>query len=165
VDIAVGYPHAMAVAARPARDNRRRDAAVEKPAASVEPWPPGGDNDPCEYRNRGNHMNTTELTADERRLAEGYQGVLTEVARCAQAIRDGDWSQLAATATDLSRSAVLLAVAAGEPREPTTPPRVDKVLDAATGHHATPITRILHPTRPAALAKTTITDPSTHPGT
>jgi hypothetical protein len=110
-------------------------------------------------------MSTTELTADERRLAEGYQGVLTEVARCAQAIRDGDWSQLAATATDLSRSAVLLAVAAGEPREPATPPRVDKVLDAVTGHHATPITRILHPTRPAAVAKTTMTDPFTHPGT
>jgi hypothetical protein len=110
-------------------------------------------------------VSTNELTADERRLAESYQGVLAEVARCAQAIRDGDWSRLAATATDLSRSAVLLAVAAGEPREPATPPRTDMVLDAVTGHHASPITRILHPTRTAPMAKTAMTDPFTHPST
>jgi hypothetical protein len=117
-----------------------------------------------EHGSRGTYVSTTELTADERRLADSYQGVLAEVARCAQAIRDGDWSQLTATATDLSRSAVLLAVAASEPREPSTPARVDKVLDAVTGQHASPIIRILHPNRPAAVAKTTMTDPFTHPG-
>jgi hypothetical protein len=110
-------------------------------------------------------MSTTELTADERRLAESYQGVLAEVARCAQAVRDGDWSQLAATATDLSRSAVLLAVAAGELREPTTPPRADRVLNVVARHSASPITRVLHPTPPASAAKTAMTDPFTHPGT
>jgi hypothetical protein len=125
----------------------------------------GGDNDTVNTGARGDYVSTTELTADERRLAESYQGVLAEVARCAQAIRDGDWSQLAATATDLSRSAVLLAVAAGERREPTTPPRADKVLDTITAHHATPITRMLHPTWPTAVAKTTMADPFTHPGT
>ena len=109
-------------------------------------------------------MSITEPTQDERRLAESYQGILNDVARCAQAIRDGDWSHLAATATDLSRSAVHLAVASGELREPTTQPRADVVLDTVARHHASPITRVLHPTPPDSMARTTMTDPFTHPG-
>jgi hypothetical protein len=110
-------------------------------------------------------VNSTEPTADERRLADSYRGILTEIARCAQAIRDGDWSQVAVTATDLSHSAVLLAVAATEFREPATPPRAAIVLDAVTRGHASPIVQMLHPTRPTSVAKTAMTNPFAHPGT
>ncbi|HKT01107.1 MAG TPA: hypothetical protein VJT31_16395 [Rugosimonospora sp.] len=110
-------------------------------------------------------MTDTEPTQDERRLAEGYQRILNDAARCAQAVRDGDWPHLAATATDLSRSAVHLAVAADELRDPSTPPRVEVVLDAVARDHASPIVRMLHPARPASITKTTMTDPFTHPGT
>lgn len=110
-------------------------------------------------------MSITEPTPDERRLAEGYQAVLADVARCAQAIRDGDWSHLAVSATDLSRGAVHLAVASGELREPTIRPRPEVVLDSVARQGASPIIRALHPTRPDSIAKTTMTDPFTHPGT
>ena len=109
-------------------------------------------------------MDITEPTFDERRLTDSYQGVLTAMTRCAQAIRDGQWAQLALTATDLSHSAVLLAVAAGELRQPTTPPRPATVLDAVTRNHASPIVEMLHPTRASSVAKTAMTDPFTHPG-
>ena len=112
----------------------------------------------------GSHVDTTEPTADERRLVESYQGILTDVARCAQAIRDGDWAQVAVIAMDLSRSGVLLAVAAGELREPTTTPRAEVVLDVVARHPGSPLTRMLHPTQPISVAKTVMTDPFSHPG-
>src|SRR2546430_15288337 len=74
-------------------------------SASVRPGRPGvcaygagPYSDAAEHRKQGNHVNTTEPTVDERRLAESYRGVLADVARCAQALRDGDWSQLAVVA-------------------------------------------------------------------
>ncbi len=109
-------------------------------------------------------MSITEPTQDEQRLADSYQRVLSELTRCAQAIRDGDWPQVAATATDLSRNAVHLAVAAGELREPGRPPRVEVVLDAVARHGTAPITRVLHPPWRGSMARTAMTDPFTHPG-
>jgi hypothetical protein len=146
-------------------DNRYREGVAEKKRCPSNKGPDIATTTHGKSRSRGNHVNTTAPTADERRLAATYQDVLAEVARCAQAIHDGDWPRLATTATDLSRSAVLLAVAAHELREPTTPPRADTVLDTVARHHASPITRVLHPTLPASVAKTTMTDPFTHPGT
>ncbi len=109
-------------------------------------------------------MSITEPSQDERRLADSYQRVLSDLTRCAQALRDGHWPQLAATATDLSRSAVHLAVAAGELREPAAPPRAEVVLDVVARRDASPITRVLHPARPGSVARTAMTDPFTHPG-
>jgi hypothetical protein len=109
-------------------------------------------------------MSMTKPTQDELRLVQSYQRILDDVARCAQAIRDGDWPLLAGTATELSGSAVHLSVAAGELRDPATQPRSGMVLDTLARQHASPITRLLHPPRPDSVARTTMTDPFTHPG-
>jgi hypothetical protein len=109
-------------------------------------------------------MSIIEPTQDERRLADSYQRVLSDLIRCAQAVQEGHWPQLAAAASDLSRNAVHLSVAAGELREPVTAPRAEVILDAVARQSATPITRLLHPVRPGSVAKTALTDPFTHPG-
>jgi hypothetical protein len=57
-------------------------------------------------------------TPDEARIAERYLSVLADVSRCAEALRDGDWRQLADTADDLCRRAALLAEIAGNSGPP-----------------------------------------------
>jgi hypothetical protein len=68
-------------------------------------------------------VSATPPTPDEVRIAERYLSVLADVSRCADAVRNGDWQQLAGTADDLCRRAALLAEAAG------------KIEHGETSHH------------------------------
>jgi hypothetical protein len=110
----------------------------------------------------GSSVTPTQPTTDETRIAEGYRRTLDDLSRCAQAVRDGDWKQLAQSAEDLARRAGHLAVAAGELRDPATRPRAEVVVDImnSTG---SPTVRALHPAVSSRPATTTMTDPFTHP--
>jgi hypothetical protein len=104
-------------------------------------------------------------TPDEVRIAERYLSVLADVSRCAQAVRDGDWSHVADTADDLCRRAALLAEAAGKLAHTQPCPRGDVVAKLVTsGNDSSPAARLLHPVTAATIPKTTMTDPFTHPG-
>lgn len=115
---------------------------------------------------------STVPTPDEARIVDNYQRALTEVAKCAQAVKDGDWQRLAGAADQLARRAALLAVAAGELRDPKTKPRADVVIDevmgvgASTGGGGAQLVRTLHPQRPSAPAagvRGSLSNPFLHP--
>ena len=112
-------------------------------------------------------MSATPPTPDEVRIAERYLSVLADVSRCADAVRNGDWQQLASTADDLCRRAALLAEAAGkiEHVEPAgTAPSGDAVVSLIMSRRdSSPAARLLHPAAARAVAKTALTDPFTHP--
>jgi len=105
-------------------------------------------------------------TPDETRIAERYLSVLADVSRCAEALRHGDWRQLADTADDLCRRAALLAEVAGK-LEPTAAGArgVDNAVAAlvTSRNDSSLAARLLHPAGTAAIAKTALTDPFTHP--
>jgi hypothetical protein len=109
-------------------------------------------------------MPTARPTPDELHIIESYQRILNDVARCAQAVRDGEWHHLVDTAEDLSRHAVHLAVAAGQLGDPNTRPRADVVVETVVAGNGSQVVRALHPLRPSVVAKTAMTDPFTHPG-
>ena len=109
-------------------------------------------------------MSSPAETPDEARIAERYLSVLADVSRCAEAVRRGDWRQLAGTAEELCRRAVLLAEAVGkfEHAEPT--PRGDIVAALIVSRSdSSPAARLLHPAGVATIATTAMTDPFTHP--
>jgi hypothetical protein len=109
-------------------------------------------------------VTSPDQTPDELRIAERYRAVLDDVSRCAQAVRDGKWQNLADTADDLCRRAAMLAEAAGKLRHAGTQPRADVVVDiVASADYDSQAVRLLHP--PGTIAKTAMTDPFTHPGT
>ena len=111
-------------------------------------------------------MSVAAQTPDEERIAERYLSVLADVSRCAEALRHGDWRQLADTADDLCRRAALLAEAAGKLRHTEPDPRGDVVAKlVAPRHDSPPAARLLHPVAAVTVPKTTMTDPFTHPGT
>jgi hypothetical protein len=104
-------------------------------------------------------------TPDEARIAERYLAVLADISRCAEAVRDGDWSHLADTADDLCRRAALLAEATGKLKHTELSPRGDVVAKLISPHHdSPPAARLLHPLTAATIPRTTMTDPFTHPG-
>jgi hypothetical protein len=111
-------------------------------------------------------VTTRGRTADELRIAERYLRVLDDVSRCAQAVRDGHWHNLADTADDLSRRAAQLAGAAAELHDPSSQPRAHVVVDIVASHNGdSEAARLLHPVRPGATGKTTaVADPFRHPG-
>jgi hypothetical protein len=116
--------------------------------------------------NEEQHVTVAAQTPDEARIAERYLSVLADISRCAQAVRDGDWPQLAETADDLCRRAALLAEAAGKLRYTEPGPRGDVVAKLVASHHdCPPAARLLHPVATATIPKTTMTDPFTHPST
>jgi hypothetical protein len=116
--------------------------------------------------NEEQHVTVTGQTPDEARIAERYLAVLADISRCAQAVHDGDWPQLADTADDLCRRAALLAEAAGKLRHTEPGPRGDVVARLVTSHQdCPPAARLLHPAATATIPKTTMTDPFTHPST
>src|SRR4051812_49868857 len=49
-----------------------------------------------EYEMSKEHVSLAAHTPDEARMAERYLSVLTDVSRVAEAVRRGDWPQLAA---------------------------------------------------------------------
>jgi hypothetical protein len=123
----------------------------------------------CCYRvNEEKHVSVAAQTPSEVRIAERYLSALADVAHCAEAVRDGDWRQLAAAADDLCRRAALLAEAAGKLEPTEAGPRADVVLTIVAARGDAPqIARLLHstaPTTPTTITKTAMTDPFTHPG-
>jgi hypothetical protein len=105
-------------------------------------------------------------TPDEARIAERYLSVLADVSRCAEAVRRGNWLQLAGTADDLCRRAVLLAETAGKLEHAEPAPRGDTVATLIVSRNdSSPAARLLHPTGSTTIATTALTDPFTHPGT
>lgn len=112
-------------------------------------------------------MSDAAQTPDEERLAERYLSVLADISRCADAIRHGNWRQLADDADDLCRRAALLAEAASKVEHAEPAPRGDVVVElVATRDDGSQAARLLHPVRPvgtAPIAKTSMTDPFTHP--
>lgn len=110
-------------------------------------------------------MNAAAQTPAEVRVAERYLSVLAEISRCADAVRDGDWRQLADAADDLCRRAALLAEAAGSVERAEAQPRADVVVKmVVSSSDAGQAPRLLHTVGPATIAKTVMTDPFTHPG-
>jgi hypothetical protein len=86
------------------------------------------------------------------------------VSRCAEAVRRGDWRQLAGTADDLCRRVALLAEAAGKLKHTEPAPRGDTVTTLIVSRNdSSPAARLLHPVGTATTAKTSLTDPFTHP--
>jgi hypothetical protein len=107
---------------------------------------------------------TVAQTPDEARIAERYLSVLTDVSRCAEAVRRGDWRQLGGTADDLCRRAALLAEAAGKLEHTEPAPRGDVVATLIVSRNdSSAAARLLHPVGTAAIATTVLTDPFTHP--
>jgi hypothetical protein len=103
-------------------------------------------------------------TPDEERIAERYLSVLTDVSRCAEAVRRGDWQLLAGTADDLCRRAALLAEVAGKVEHTEPAPRGDTVATLIVSRNdSSPAARLLHPVGTATIATTALTDPFTHP--
>ena len=103
-------------------------------------------------------------TPDEVRIAERYLSVLTDVSRCVEAVRRGDWRQLAGTADDLCRRAALLAEAAGKLQDIEPAPRGDIVAALIVSRNdSSPAARLLHPVGTDTIAMTALTDPFTHP--
>jgi hypothetical protein len=103
-------------------------------------------------------------TPDEARIAERYLSVLADVSRCAEALRHGDWRQLADTADDLCRRAALLAEVAGKIEPAGAGVRGDVVASlVASDNDSSLAARLLHPAGTTAIAKTALTDPFTHP--
>ena len=101
----------------------------------------------------------------EVRVAQRYLSVIAEVSRCAEAVRDGDWRHLADAADDLCRRAVLLAEAAGKVDHAEPGLRGDVVAGlVASRNGSSQAARLLHPVGSAAIPKTAMTDPFTHPG-
>jgi hypothetical protein len=109
-------------------------------------------------------VNVAAQTPDEERIAERYLSVLADVSRCTEAVRRGDWRQLAGTADDLCRRAALLAEAAGKLEHAEPVPRGDTVATLIVSRNdSSPAARLLHPTGTATIATTALTDPFTHP--
>lgn len=109
-------------------------------------------------------MSVAAQTPDETRIAERYLSVLTDVSRCAEAVRAGDWTRLAGTADDLCRRAALLAEAAGKLEQTAPGPRGEVVAKlVATGNDSSTAARLLHPAGTSTMARTAMTDPFTHP--
>ena len=109
-------------------------------------------------------MSVAAQTPDEARIAERYLSVLADVSRCAEALRHGDWRRIADTADDLCRRAALLAEAAGKLAPTAAGARGDIVATlVASRNDSSLAARLLHPAGTAAIAKTALTDPFTHP--
>ena len=72
-------------------------------------------------------MSVAAQTSDEVRIAERYLSVLADISRCAEAVRHGDWRDLADTADDLCRRAALLAESASKLEHAEPGPRGDVV--------------------------------------
>jgi hypothetical protein len=105
-------------------------------------------------------------TPDEERIAERYLSVLTDVSRCAEAVRSGDWRQLAGTADDLCRRAALLAEAAGKLEHTEPAARGNMVAKLIVSRNdSSAAARLLYPVGTATTATTALTDPFTHPAT
>jgi hypothetical protein len=103
-------------------------------------------------------------TPDEARIAARYLSVLADVSRCAEALRHGDWRQLADTADDLCRRAALLAEIAGKLEPTAADARGDIVATlVASRNDSSLAARLLHPAGTTTIAKTALTDPFTHP--
>jgi hypothetical protein len=140
------------VTGKPDRAARRPAQPSDRVASSVR-----------RYHNQENRVTSSDQTPDELRIAERYRSVLDDVSRCAQAVREGNWQNLADTADDLCRRAALLAEAAGKLSHVGTQPRADVVVDiVACADHDSQAARLLHPR--GTIAKTAMTDPFTHPG-
>jgi hypothetical protein len=118
------------------------------------------------YRvNEETHVSVAAQTPAEVRIAERYLSVLADVSRCAEAVRDGDWRQLAGAADDLCRRAASLAEVAGKLERVEAGPRADVVVNiVVSGGDVPQVARLLHPVGSATIAKTAMTDPFTHPG-
>jgi hypothetical protein len=111
-------------------------------------------------------VNVAAPTPDEARIAERYLSVLTDVSRCAEAVRRGDWRHLAGTADNLCRHAALLAEAAGKLEHTQPTPRADTVTALIVSRNdSSTAARLLHPIGAATTARTALTDPFTHPDT
>jgi hypothetical protein len=111
-------------------------------------------------------VSAADPTPDETRIAERYLSVLADTSRCAEALRHGDWRQLADTADDLCRHAALLAEAAGKLQhtEPGARGVDNTVATLVTSRNDSSLAaRLLHPAGTATIAKTALTDPFTHP--
>lgn len=109
-------------------------------------------------------MSVAAQTPDEVRIAERYLSVLADVSRCAEALRHGDWRQLADTADDLCRRAALLAEVAGKLEPTAAGARGDVVATlVASRNDSSLAARLLHPAGTTPIAKTALTDPFTHP--
>jgi hypothetical protein len=109
-------------------------------------------------------VNVAAQTPDEARIAERYLSVLADVSRCVEAVRRGDWRQLAGTADDLCRRAALLAEAAGKFEHTEPAPRGDTVTALIVSrNNSSAAARLLHPVGTATVAATALTDPFTHP--
>jgi hypothetical protein len=119
----------------------------------------------CRHRlNQGEHVSVAAPTSDEVRIAERYLSVLADVTRCADAVRHGNWRQLADDANDLCRRAALLAEVAGKVEHAEPGLRGDVVVDlVAARDDRSQAARLLHPVAAAPIAKTSMTDPFTHP--
>jgi hypothetical protein len=117
-------------------------------------------------KNEEKHVSVAAETPDEVRIAERYLSVLTDLSRCAAAVRAGEWRNLADTADDLCRRAALLAEAAGKLEHAEAEPRADAVASLVVSRSGgSPVVRLLHPVESATMPKTAMTDPFTHPGT
>jgi len=111
------------------------------------------------------HVSVAAQPPDEVRIAERYLSVLADISRCAEAVRRGDWRDLADTADGLCRSAALLAETARKLEHTQPGPRGDVVAKlVASGNDSSQAARLLHPAGTAPIAKTAMTDPFTHPG-
>ncbi len=109
-------------------------------------------------------MSVAAQTPDDIRLAERYLSVLTDVSRCTDAVRDGNWRHLADAADDLCRRAALLAEAAGKLEHAEAGPRGEVVANlVASRNGSSQAARLLHPVGSATVTKTAMTDPFTHP--
>jgi hypothetical protein len=121
----------------------------------------------CRHRvSQEKHVSVAAQTPHEVRIAERYLAVLADVSRCAEVVGHGDWRQLADAADDLCRRAALLAETAGKLQHMEPGPRGHVVAElVACRNDSSPAARLLHPGATAAIPKTTMTDPFTHPGT
>lgn len=112
-------------------------------------------------------MSATPATPDEVRIAARYVSVLADVSRCADAVRNGDWQQLAGSADDLCRRAALLAEAARkiEHAEPAGPaPSGDAVAALIRSRiDSSAAAWLLHSAGTRTVTKTALADPFTHP--
>ena len=120
----------------------------------------------CRCRvNKEKHVSVAAQTPDEVRIAERYLSVLADMSGCAEAVDGGDWRRLADAADDLCRRAALLAEVAAKLEHAEVGPRADVVVNMVVSRSgASQLGRLLHRVGSAAIAKTAMTDPFTHPG-
>lgn len=93
------------------------------------------------------------ISTHEQALAEGYAAVLKQTSDCARAVRDGEWSYLAACARSLEQAARNLAAAADlASRKGLRPAAADEVLALAVQASESEAAQALHPSRRLRVA-------------